>query len=458
MLTRHWPLLAVLVPAVVVRVLVAIAYRPALFFPDSWDYLAHGYGVQQFGGLRPAGYSLAINAISWLAGHHVSAISTLQHVAGIGTGLVVYWLMLRRGVARWLATLTAAAVLLEAYAIVLEQTVLAETFFTFGLVVSVCLLAGARRVDALALSGVLLASAMTMRSSAVFVVPLWLGYAIYRHRRSWRLAAAVLGLVLPLAAFTITDRAVSGQSGWTHADGWFLYGRAAAIADCSKFTPPPGTRILCLSPGERNKPPLDYIWNPSSPAWRLFPGPYAKGSSPVLHKFAVRAIEAQPLAYAGAVGRDLLRYFDPGEYTPGGSDGAIVLPSVPRTWYPYMDVAVAGRYLAPFWPSIHQPAGVARAYTTNFHFPRPALALLLLLPLVLLAARPFRKVRTTRHGAEVLLATGAATALVVGSTATSAFVIRYLVPALPLFFVGAALAFADLQPLWLRRRRAAATA
>ena len=101
--------------------------------------------------------------------------------------------------------------------------------------------------------------------------------------------------------FSTLDRASTGHSGWTHADGWFLYGRVASIADCSRFTPPAGTQRLCQPPGALDKPPIYYVWGPRSPAGRMFNGPYSTGSSQVLHRFAVATIEGRPGAYAALV-------------------------------------------------------------------------------------------------------------------------------------------------------------
>src|SRR5439155_891129 len=63
----------------------------------------------------------------------------VQHVFGLAMGVALYALLLRRGAPRWVATLAAAPVLLDAYQLQLEQTimpdVLFETMITAGLVV-----------------------------------------------------------------------------------------------------------------------------------------------------------------------------------------------------------------------------------------------------------------------------------------------------------------------------------
>jgi hypothetical protein len=78
------------------------------------------------------------------------------------------------------------------------------------------------------------------------------------------------------------------------------------------------------------------------------------------------------------------------------------------------------------------------------HVPRPALALLALAALIALALRlPARR--------EVLLFGGAGLMLVLGTSATGGFGLRYLLPAVPLLAIGGGLAGRDLAAVWGRR-------
>jgi hypothetical protein len=432
---RHRAIVAVVCLAVAVRVVVAVSYRPALFFTDSWGYVRAAYGPSHLGGLRPPGYPLILWVLDGTVGRALVVTTTLQHLAGLVVGVLVYVLLIRLGVARWPAALAAAVVLLDSYAITLEQTILAEAFCTAALVGSVALLVLSRRAPLLVISGLLLAGAVIIRTNAVFAVPVWLVYALYRHRSPRARIATVVSLVGALVAFTAVNGAKTGHFGLTSADGWFLYGRTAAIADCSRFTPPPGTQRLCEPPGHPEHSPIYYVWTPQSPAWHVYGGMGAPGSAAPLRAFATAAIRARPFAYAGLVGADLLRYVEPGASTPGGSDSAITLPAAPGAVF---DPATRDQYFPDYRPAASAPAGLARAYADVFHFPRPLLVVLVAAPLVLLA------LRRGAHLAEVLLLSGSGIALVVGATATSAFVIRYLVPALPLLIAGAALAVSDL--------------
>ena len=89
-LARHWAIALVLVLAATVRVVAAIAYRPAIFFGDSWAYLDLAYRGDPVGFApdRPSGYPLLIDLLS-VAGRSLAAITTAQHLAGLAVGVLV---------------------------------------------------------------------------------------------------------------------------------------------------------------------------------------------------------------------------------------------------------------------------------------------------------------------------------------------------------------------------------
>ena len=102
----------------------------------------------------------------------------------------------------------------------------------------------------------------------------------------------------------------TGYFGLSEASGWALYSRVAPFADCTRFDPPEGTRALCeQTPVDARPGPDFYGHQPGSPARRLYGGPPAGNEE--LSAFARRALLAQPLSYAGDLGRDLIRYFQP---------------------------------------------------------------------------------------------------------------------------------------------------
>src|SRR5829696_9584167 len=94
-LREHRAIAAVLAVAAVARAVVAGGYAPALFFPDSWSYVGAAYGESHLGGIRPPGYALAMWGMDVVAGRSLALVTTVQHLAGLAAGLIVYALALR---------------------------------------------------------------------------------------------------------------------------------------------------------------------------------------------------------------------------------------------------------------------------------------------------------------------------------------------------------------------------
>ena len=120
-LARHWLAAALLVAGLVLRILVQLAYRPALFYIDSARYLYNA------GGMDPVGYKGPLRAILFLA--NFDAVAAVQHLLGLAMAVLLYLVLLRRGVPRWLAALAIAPVLLDAYQLQIEQMVMPDVWF-----------------------------------------------------------------------------------------------------------------------------------------------------------------------------------------------------------------------------------------------------------------------------------------------------------------------------------------
>jgi len=116
-------------------------------------------------------------------------------------------------------------------------------------------------------------------------------------------------------------------SGLTTNSNWNLYGRVATWADCTKFTPPPGTQQLCEAtpPAQRaGRSGQFYVYNQQSPAvqllgpgYQISPDPYAMSR---LWEFSLSAIWGQPLNYLNAVWNDAIGLVDPSHVAAGGLD------------------------------------------------------------------------------------------------------------------------------------------
>jgi Dolichyl-phosphate-mannose-protein mannosyltransferase len=432
---EHRGFTLVLGAAAAVRLAVAISYAPAVIRLDSYVYLDLAQNGTPVGAdaARPSGYPLLLRILS-LDNHTLASVTVLQHLAGLAVGTVVYALLLRLRVRRWLALLVATLVLLDGYAIALEQFILPEALFTLALLASlVFAIRGRGSPPALAASGALLAAAIGMRLVAFYAVPVWAVYLVWTNRRPTSLAAPVAGLALPLLVYSSVYAVQTGHFGMSVADGWFLYGRVAQIADCRGVDLDPRVRSLCEPNPGHGKTAEYYIWGGrNSPAARMF-GPIADPASDaqarsnrLLKKFALSIITARPGRYAELVASDFSRFFQPGVMSPGvRSDELLLLPGRERLMRRYEDGLHTPRWLLG-------PLGVA------------ALAALLL------AAFPSRF--PIPHRGEIFLLMGSALAMLLGAAATNGFIVRYLVPTVPLILSAGALAVNDLLALRTRTR------
>ena len=130
---RHWLAAALLAAGLVLRVLAQLAYRPVLFYIDTTRYL---YNVAP--GMDPLGYKGVLRAI--LAVANLGTVAAIQHLLGLAMAVVIYVLLLRRGVPRWLAALAMAPVLLDAYQLQIEQTLMPDTWFEALIVAGLAIL------------------------------------------------------------------------------------------------------------------------------------------------------------------------------------------------------------------------------------------------------------------------------------------------------------------------------
>src|SRR5690349_23206053 len=75
-----------------------------------------------------------------LFGGYLACESLIQHGIGLAMAVALYALMVRRGVYRWLAALAVAPVLLDAYQLNAEQTIMPDVLFEALLVAGLVLL------------------------------------------------------------------------------------------------------------------------------------------------------------------------------------------------------------------------------------------------------------------------------------------------------------------------------
>jgi hypothetical protein len=450
-LRRHWLFGIVFAAAVAVRVLITLAFWPALFYiGDSFGYLESAY-AHKFDEAHPAGYAVVIAVVS-LPGRHLATLPIVNHLCGLAAGALLYVLLVRLRVPLALAAAAAALALLNGSVVVLEQHILSETLFTLAIVAVAFTAILYRGTRSALLSGLMLAAATLFRAIGIVAIPVWLAYLAWSRRTLRATAVGAIAVVLPLVAYASLHDYEGHGFGLTEWNGWLLYGRVAQIADCRGVSLPARTRGLCESAAERARrraegwTPSYYIFSPDSPAKRVFGPGVTAARSPILLRFARSIIEAHPLAYLRMVGSDVGWGFRP--YAGSrGVDPSIVL-HVENQDSDVDGNPVVQRYFGQFHLRDRGGRGAMDWYVRTFQVPRPLLGALLVCSLLsLLAAVAARgRARLPRQAASTfLLAT--ALALFVGAVATVELNIRFLMPTVPLIAGSGALALTDLWAL-----------
>ncbi len=301
----HWSFVCVLSAGLALRALAETAYRPALLYIDSAKYLVGS------GGTAPEGYQALLRLLDPIGG--LALVAAVQHAFGLAMAIAVYVLLIRRGARRWVATLATASVLLDAYQIQLEQTimpdVLFETMITAGLVL---LLWHPRRAGAwpAAAGALVLGATTTVREiGGVLIVPAVVFAALTAPR--WRRGAlAAACFALPVLGYMTGALFVTGHFGLASNGPGPEYGRAAAAADCATLVLPADERALCPSPGETLAlGGIDgLLHNPGSPGHTV-PVPPGTTRGQLLDRFSLAVFGQQPLRVAASVAGDSIRLF-----------------------------------------------------------------------------------------------------------------------------------------------------
>jgi hypothetical protein len=445
-----WAVAGVAGVAVSLRVVLMIAYTPAiLYYPDERSYVAAAAGKLFSNAYRPAGYSVFLRLVH-LFSANLAVTVAVQHLLGLAGALVAYAIARRVGAGRWFALAAAAIIVLSGDQLYLEHIVLSDgLFLTVLLLVCYCALRarGAAHTEtrvqiawAVAV-GVLAGALVTVRTIGLpvaGVVVVWLalaGGSGWRRRLMAAGAAAMMCGAL-LLAYAFGQQAETHDFGLSRFSGWPLYGRVAPFADCSQFKPPAGTAGLCQTtpPGARSGPAF-YLWNTDSPAHRLF-GAGPPGNGGQLGAFARAAILAQPGDYLLAVLRDLARYVDPDLLRSGswgGGPGAVSL-----NYRQPLTEAVNVQAIRPYYGpvTVRVRHHIVDALTTwqgivRAHGWMIGLAGLLALAGILYAPDP-----DTRAGLALLLAS--ALAILVVSAMVSEYSYRYGIPPAALLMVAGA--------------------
>ncbi len=333
MVRRNWLLAILLAAGLVLRAATQLAYRPALLFIDSIKYLFGAYA-----GNDPPGYQLALKV--FLRVGTLPMVVAVQHLLGLAMAVALYLILRRRGVPRWLAALATAPILLDAYQLQIEQSIMPDTAFEALIVAGlVCLLWQPRPRPWMVLAaGLALGASATVRQvGEIFILPALLYVLITVP--GWRaklIKAAALCAAFALPILVISFRnyvAIKHFSLAPYAAGT-IYGRAAAAADCATLTLPPYERALCPSPGQQARGPDWLDHGATSPIKYVVPQPGMPHVT-MAANFSRRVFEQQPWRVASAIGRDAVKLFAASRVTfPGDTSGHPLavpagLPAVP---------------------------------------------------------------------------------------------------------------------------------
>src|SRR5580658_2342330 len=321
---RLFTILVVL--SLIPRVLAALAFRPALLTSDSFLYMDEA-AKGTLGAIRPSGYSLLLDVLQPLP-HTLLAITTVQHIMGIGIAVIVYAVLRYWRLPAWGACLAALPILFDPREIAIESYILPDTLYNLMLVAATALLLTRRtpRLWQCAVAGFLIAYVSVLRGNGVPLAVIFAVFILIR-RVGWQaVTAAAVAFAVPFLTYVFAFNLQTGHFNITESEGLFLWSRTTSFANCAIIKPPKDLAPLCPNREKSVAPvgptpawsvnallnaptPADYLWAPDA-WWRhdKYPGVNNYNNKLATH-FAIDAIESQPLDYARVVARDVALVF-----------------------------------------------------------------------------------------------------------------------------------------------------
>ncbi len=419
---------------------------------------------------HPAGYGLIVAALGHLS-RRVAFTVGLQHVIGLVSAVVLWRAARRVCVSRWAALLVLALMTLDPDLIFLEHSIMSESWAVLTIVLALyatvrcCERPGGRSGWLWALgSGTALAAGVMIRSATLPLVPViaiavlcWEPGAWRAWRTNVRAAALLVAtVVVLLLGFASANAAFGQRFGIAPSPGWYLYGRVAQFADCSRFDPPAGTRALCQTTAPEQRPSAYvYEFGAGSPAIRRF-GAFGSHDA-LVGAWAKRALAAQPGDALQTAWSYLRAYWVPSTLPArlrATSDG--LDPQLQFTYAnPYFVDAIhrdLARFYAPF--SVHPWHPGLEILAAFEHVTRFG-ATMLFVCTVLLALGAI--VGTRRARAALWLFGVGGLSLIIASVATGTYSGRYTVPMAPPMIVAAAISLGELARASSQRARARRT-
>ena len=440
---------AALALAAALRVLVMLGYDTAqLYWYDSFTYLDTAVHMRPGGAFHPAGYAWFL----WLMRpfHSVYLIAGVQHVIGLGVAVMMYALLRRRGLPGWGAALATLPVLFDPSFIRLEHSILSDLQVIALLVGALLVLMWREEVTARAAvaAGLLIALAGMTRTAAVPLLGLAALYLLLRRTPWRRTTALLLAGALPLLAYAGWYAQHHGRFALSGSDGVALWARTMTFADCRIIQPPPEEAKLCPN-GTTVDAASEYVWAPGASLNQL-PGDRFLHND-LARSFALKAIAAQPLDYLREVVADTSLAFT---WEPVRHPRRVT----PTTSFPYgswelpEEHALIHKVRTEYDPAIRGMSSVEPYGSILAAYPYPWFLHGTLFGVLLLVGAA----GSVGRRRPALLPWGFAMFLLVAPVAAIDFDHRYVLPAIPMACLAAALAVPALPALPRRRYHATA--
>jgi hypothetical protein len=315
---RHWLIGLLLLAGLLLRLAAQLAYRPALFYIDTIRYL---YSAQ---GNDPVAYRLPLRGIAEIA--NLNTVVLAQHLLGLAMAIAIYALLVRRGAVRWLAALAAAPVLLDAYQLQAEQTLMPDVLLEAVIVAGIVALAWrpAASLPGVIAGGLILGCAAPVRQVGEILILPALCYVLVASR-GWRRtigngAVLCMSFVVPILVYCTAAYVATGHFWLSHTGVTTTYGRMAAAADCATLRLPASERGLCPTPAQRALGPDGLEHSPRSPlrAYYLDKSLAPGRASVLVENFNRQVLHQQPLNVLRAYAGDAVKLFALTRHTSPG--------------------------------------------------------------------------------------------------------------------------------------------
>jgi hypothetical protein len=308
-LRRHWLIAVLLLAGLALRALSLAAYQPGLLYIDSLKYL---FGA--WPGNDPLGYNVILKVL--LAGGNLDTVTVIQHLVGLAMAGVLYLLLLRRGTPRWLAALAVAPVLLDAYQVQIEQTIMPDVWFEALIVAGLALLLWRPEPGPwlIAAGGLALgASAPIAQVGQILIVPAVVYLLIVEpgwRRKLLRAVVLCAAFAVPIAGFSLREYVVAHQFSLAPAAGSTIYGRLAESADCAALKLPRYEQAVCPPRALAIRLGPDGLVHDATSPDHTYVAPPGRTHGEVIGDFEHRVITQQPLRVVGGVLGDATRLFE----------------------------------------------------------------------------------------------------------------------------------------------------